>query len=328
MGHPPLSPGHVWVEIPFPVTDIHGAAGMRVDQFLSKRLHQYSRSQVQALIDQDRVFLRGRPAKASARVREEDVVLIRYPRRPEAEPETKRLPVLHEDENLLVVDKPPCVLSHPTDKVLLNTVTTILSRQFPGVRLHLAHRLDRETSGVLVLAKDPETARLLTDQFSGRLVRKEYLALVFGSVEWERRLVDRPLGREGGRIKVRQAVDAHDGQPALTEFERLAAAPELSLVRARPRTGRLHQIRVHLASLGHPVLGDKLYVGEGECYMKAVKGSLGPGDLEALGAPRQMLHARGLDLLHPATARPLSLRAPLPADFRALMKGRLAYEGE
>jgi len=305
----------VWVEIPFAVTELRDAAGLRVDQFLSRRLHQYSRSRVQALIEQGRVFLRGRSAKASARVREEDVVMIRYPRSPEPEPEHKALPVLHEDEDLLVVDKPARVLSHPTDKVLLNTATTILSRQFPRARLHLAHRLDRETSGVLVLAKNPASARSLTEQFTRRSVRKEYLALVFGRVEWDKTTVDRPLGREGKDIKVRQAVDARASQPAVTEFERLAAADEVSLVRAVPKTGRLHQIRVHMASLGHPLLGDKLYVGGGERYMKAVAGELGPEDLAALGAGRQMLHSRRIALAHPRTARELEFVAPLPADF-------------
>jgi len=316
-----VSPQVQWVEIPFSVTDLRGCAGLRVDQFLSRRLHQYSRSQVQGLIDQGRVFLRGRTAKASSRVQEADVVMIRYPRRPEPEPEHASLRVIHDDAELLAVDKPPCVLSHPTDKVLLNTVTTILSRQFPGTRLHLAHRLDRETSGVLVLAKDPATARDLTEQFTRRDVSKEYLALVFGRVEWERTTVDRPLGREGGRIKVRQAVDAEGGQPAVTEFERLAASEGMSLVRAVPRTGRLHQIRVHLASLGHPLLGDKLYLGDGEFYMKAVAGKLGLEEFEALRAPRQMLHANKVSLVHPGTGRRLELAAPLPADFREAMGG-------
>jgi 23S rRNA pseudouridine1911/1915/1917 synthase len=218
-----------------------------------------------------------------------------------------------------VVDKPAPLLCHPTDKIQNNTVTSVLQRQFPGLRLHLAHRLDRETSGVLLLAKDPRTARRLAACFIDRLVKKEYLALVSGEVSWRRKTVDAPLGKEGLEIKVRQAIGA--GAAARTEFERLTRGAGISLVRARPLTGRLHQIRVHLAHLGHPVLGDKLYTGKGELYMKAVRKTLDEADWAELGAPRQMLHAQRLRLPHPATGQELSLAAPLPEDFNRVMQG-------
>ena len=309
-------PPAAWIEVPFEVQKPQD--GLRLDSYLAARLHRYSRSQVQRLIAQGRVLLRGRPVKPASRVATGETVLIRYPRHEERPCPHAELPVLYEDEVLLAVDKPAPLLSHPTDKIQNNTVTSVLKGQFPGLRPRLAHRLDRETSGVLLLAKDAATARGLAALFVSRKVRKEYLALTAGEVSWRRKTVDAPLGKEGLEIKVRQAVGS--GAEALTDFERLASGGGLSLIRARPKTGRLHQIRVHLAHLGHPVLGDKLYTGRGELYMKAVKKTLTEDDLGRLGAPRQMLHAQRLRLPHPATGRELDVCAPLPGDFRSLLQ--------
>jgi 23S rRNA pseudouridine1911/1915/1917 synthase len=305
-----------WVEVPFEVQKPQD--GWRVDAYLAHRLHRYSRSAVQKLIENSQVSIAGRVVKPSTRVADGQTVVVKYPKREEPPPTVERLSVVYEDDHLLAVDKPGQVLSHPTDKIVENAVTTILKKQLPGLTLHLLHRLDRETSGVLLLAKDPRAARLMTEAFEGREVQKTYWALAAGRVEWARKTVDAPMERaEGHEIKVLQK--AGTGLPAVTEFTRLAAHDAASLVEARPKTGRLHQIRVHLAHAGHPILGDKLYTGGGEYYMKAVRKELTDGDLGALGAPRQMLHARRLALTHPATKRSLVIEAPLPADFRACM---------
>ena len=304
-----------WVEVPFPVQKPHD--GERLDSYLAARLHRYSRSQVQRLIAAGRVFRPGRMVKPAARVASGETVLIRYPRHEELPCLHAELPVIYEDDLLLAINKPAPLLCHPTDRIQNNTVTAILKGQFPGRRLHLLHRLDRETSGTLLLAKDRDTARRITVHFTQRRLKKEYLALVFGQVAWRHRKVDAPLGREGREIKVRQSVGA--GAAALTEFERLAVGSGASLVLARPLTGRLHQIRAHLAYLGHPVVGDKLYLGRGELYMKAVRKTLSDADIEKLGASRQMLHAHRLRLPHPATDREICVSAPLPEDFRAAL---------
>lgn len=306
----PAAVAEEWVEVAFRALKEH--AGMRVDAFLTARLRGYSRARVQELIEQGRVFREGRSAKAGGRLAEAQDVLVRYPRTAEPPARHDALRILHQDDSLVVVDKPGGVLSHPTDKILNNTVTTILARQLRR-KVFLAHRLDRETSGALVLALDPGCARGLYEQFLGRTVRKEYLAVVHGRTSWVRRLLDAPLGPEGGEIRVRQAVGA--GAPAVTEFKRLRLAGRFSLISARPRTGRLHQIRAHLAHLGHPVVGDKLYIGEGQAYMKAVRRQLAPEDLAALGAERQLLHAWRLEFSHPKDGRRLRLQAPVPADF-------------
>lgn len=299
-----------WVEVPFRVLKEHG--GLRLDAFLAARLHGYSRARVQKLIEDGLVSLPARDAKASARLAEGQTVLIRYPRTAEPPLKHETLPLLHSDDSLVVVNKPGGVLSHPTDKVLNNTVTSILTRQL-GRKVHLAHRLDRETSGALVLALDPDCARALYEQFVLRRVRKEYLAVVHGELAWEKKVLDAPLGPEGGEIRVRQAVGT--GASAVTEFTRLSTDGKLSLVSAKPRTGRLHQIRAHLAHLGHPVVGDKLYIGAGEAYMKAVRRELAQDDLTALGADRQLLHAWRLEFDHPKSGRRLKLEAPVPEDF-------------
>ena len=306
----------VWVEVPFQVQKPHH--GLRVDSYLAARLHRYSRSQVQRLISSGRVSLDRHGIKPSTRVRDGETVVIRYPRHREPPCPHAELPVLFDDKTLLAVDKPAGLICHPTDKIHNNTATSILKRQFPGQRLHLAHRLDRETSGVLILAKDPKTACALAGQFAGRQVRKEYLALAAGRVLWKRKTGSESLGREGLEIKVRQAVGR--GSPAQTQFQTLASCARFSLVKASPKTGRLHQIRVHLAHLGHPVLGDKLYTGQGEIYMKAVRKTLDPRDLEHLGAARQMLHAWRLRLTHPTLGIPIDIKAPLPDDFRGLLE--------
>ena len=309
----PIAKAVDWIEVPFRVLKEH--EGARLDAFLAARLgKKYSRVAVQKLIDDGLVTRTSRPVKAAARVGEGETVLIRYPRVEEPPVPHETMPLLYQDERIVVISKPGGTLSHPTDKVLHNTVTHLLSKQL-GRKVYLAHRLDRETSGTMVLALDADAARSLYEQFFAHGVRKEYLAVVFGAVDWEHKIVDAPLGEEGKAIRVRRAVGGANGQDAVTEFRRLATDGRLSLVSAMPRTGRMHQIRAHLAHLGHPLVGDKLYVGEGEAYMKAVRKEVSRADLDALGADRQLLHAWRLSFKHPADGRPLSFEAPVPADF-------------
>ena len=301
------------VEVPFRVLKEH--EGRRLDAFLAARLGaKYSRASVQKLIDDGRVLRAGRPVKPAARLNEGETVLIRYPRTAEPALEHEELPVLYKDDHVVVISKPGGVLSHPTDKVRRNTVTWLLERQL-GRKVHLAHRLDRETSGTMVLALTSAAARSLYEQFVERTVKKEYLAVVFGEVAWTDLVVDAPLGADGGAIRVKRAVGGAGGQDAVTAFRRLATDGRLSLVSCSPRTGRLHQIRAHLAHAGHPLVGDKLYCGDGAVYMKAVRKEVSRADLDSLGADRQLLHAWKLSFGHPAGGRPLSFEAPVPPDF-------------
>lgn len=302
-----------WINVPFRALKEH--EGRRLDAFLAARLgKKYSRAAVQKLIDDGLVSRSGRAVKAAARVSEGETVLIRYPRVEEPPVPHETMPVLFQDERIVVISKPGGTLSHPTDKVLRNTVTYLLAQQL-GRKVYLAHRLDRETSGAMVLALDVDAARSLYEQFSARVVRKEYLAVAFGAVAWTRTIVDAPLGDEGKLIRVRRAVGGAHGQSAVTEFRRLATDGRLSLIAAMPRTGRLHQIRAHLAYIGHPLVGDKLYCGDGQVYLKAVRKEVSRADLDALGADRQLLHSWRLSFQHPGDGRALAFEAPVPDDF-------------
>ncbi len=302
-----------WIEVPFRVLKEH--EGRRLDSFLAARLgKKYSRMAVSKLIDDGLVFRSSRPVKASARVNEGETVLIRYPRADEPPVPHEIMPIIYQDERIVVISKPGGTLSHPTDKVLHNTVTYLLAKQLER-KVYLAHRLDRETSGAMVLALDADAARSLYEQFVKSGVQKEYLAVVFGAVTWAETVVDAPLGAEGKAIRVRRAVGGADGQSAVTAFRRLATDGRFSLIEAKPRTGRLHQIRAHLAHIGHPLVGDKLYCGDGEVYMKAVRKEVSRADLDALGADRQLLHAWRLSFKHPNDGRPLIFEAPVPGDF-------------
>ncbi|TBR18132.1 RluA family pseudouridine synthase [bacterium] len=308
------------VAVRFPVRDVPGAEGGRLDVFLAARIKGSTRSGVQKMVGDGRVKVEGRPGetRASMRVGPEDVVVVLYPRREDPPPRVEALTVLYEDDRLLVVDKPGGVLSHPTDKVARNSVTEILKTQRPGFEPRLAHRLDRETSGVLALTKDSEAARLLQEQFEDRRTAKEYWALVHGRPDWTETVADFPLAKEGGDVKVRQSVSA-SGDPALTEFRVLSSGEDASLVLCRPKTGRLHQLRVHLAHLGHPILGDLLYGSDPGLYKKAVAGTITDADRRSSGAERQMLHAARLAFLHPTDSRPVTVEAPTPSDFLGKM---------
>ncbi len=302
-----------WIDVPFRALKEH--EGRRLDAFLAARLgKKYSRAAVQRLITDGLVSRSGRAVKAAARVSEGETVLIRYPRAEEPPVPHETMPVLFQDERIAVISKPGGTLSHPTDKVLRNTVTYLLAQQLKR-KVYLAHRLDRETSGAMVLALDEDAARGLYEQFVARAVRKEYLAVVFGAVAWTKTVVDAPLGDEGKLIRVRRAVGGAHGQSAVTEFRRLATDGRLSLISATPRTGRLHQIRAHLAHIGHPLVGDKLYCGDGQVYLKAVRKEVSRADLDALGADRQLLHSWRLSFQHPSDGRALTFEAPVPDDF-------------
>ncbi|MHB2025807.1 MAG: RluA family pseudouridine synthase [Elusimicrobiota bacterium] len=290
-------------------------AGVRVDIFLRLKLKGRSRGQIQSWMAEGRILLGGRCAvKPAHRLRAGDALTLRVLRRTDPPAAFGEIPVIYEDECLLAVNKPGCLLTHPTDKTRQNSATEIVARQMGGRRPFLIHRLDRETSGVLLFAKTSDAARELASQFSERAARKRYVAAVKGRVLWQKKTVDAPLSHMGGEIRVRQDV-CENGVPASTSFERLAALDGMSLILAEPKTGRLHQIRAHLSWIGHPVLGDKLYQDGGRAYLKMTKGGITADDLLRLGAPRQMLHAWTLSLIHPLTRRPLLIAAPLPPDF-------------
>ncbi len=315
-----------WVWVPFEVDQKYD--GYRIDRFLSQRLAGYSRNRVQRILEQARVLKEERTAKANTRVHTGDKIQIAYLRRPEPAlaPEAS-LPILFEDEDLLIVNKPANLLSHPTDKIVDHTVLGVLrhSRKDLG-KLHLLHRLDRETTGVLALAKNPKAAQAWTRQMEAHRIQKEYIAVVRGLLPKREGRLDQPIGRQGGEIRVKQWVHTPEAVLAVTDYRVIyerQEAPTLSIVRVMPKTGRLHQIRVHFAAIGHPLLGDPLYTGDGSVYQHMTQGTATLEERKVLGFPRVALHAAALSFLHPIKKSELRVEAPLPEDIVRLISDKL-----
>ncbi|HXF57628.1 MAG TPA: RluA family pseudouridine synthase [Actinomycetota bacterium] len=285
----------------------------RLDQVVARRLG-VPRAEVQRAIEEGRVRVEGRAREKSFRLAGGERVEVDLRGPGELPPDPTPVRVLHEDPYLLVVSKPPGVLTHPTPSrrsgTLVNRLLAMgvpLSSGSEPDRPGIVHRLDAGTSGALVVAKDDRTHELLAGMFRRHEVERRYLALVRGAVAEDRLLVEAPLGREGARVRVRPVT----GREAATEVEVRERLPRATLVEARPHTGRTHQIRVHLAALGHPVLGDRAYGGGGDPAAR-------------LGLARPFLHAWRLALLHPRTGEPVEVEDPLPPDLEAaLARARL-----
>jgi 23S rRNA pseudouridine1911/1915/1917 synthase len=223
--------------------------------------------------------------------------------------------VLLEDETFLAIDKPAGLPIHTTAKFYHNTLTALLRERYPGQGLQVCHRLDRETSGVLLVARGPVPSSFLKRAFARRLVRKSYLALVHGRPQPSEGTIDRPIKLLDTPTHVMMGVAA-DGLPSVTNYrvERELAAH--ALVSASPQTGRQHQIRVHLAAIGHPIVGDKLYRASERQFMDFCDGGMTPALLEAFdGLPRQALHAQRLSFPHPRTGAEVTVESPLPPDL-------------
>jgi len=287
--------------------------GTRLDRFLAEQVADLSRSAVRRLIDSAQVTVNGEPAKASYKVRLGDVVVACVPQPEPIEPAPEAIPlgIVYEDQALIVVDKPAGMVIHPAPGHQSGTLVNALLAHCPDLagyagdaRPGIVHRLDRDTSGLILVAKNEHVRRALQRQFKARQVRKVYVALLEGHVQPAHGRIEAPLGRDP-RHRQRMAV-VPGGREAITEYRLLAsfAGGGYSLVEAEPKTGRTHQIRVHLASIGHPVVGDRIY---GRRRTR-------------LPIPRQFLHAQRLGFTHPLTGQPLEFEAPLPDDLAAVLR--------
>src|SRR5216110_341099 len=285
-------------------------AKLRLDQFLAKRLPEFSRSRLQQLIRDGFVRLNNSTSRPRQIVRDGDKIELTEPplEKIETLPEPIPLEILFEDVDLIVVNKPPGLVVHPgaghREHTLVNgllnhcaTLSGIGGKERPGI----VHRLDKETSGALVIAKNDATHRDLAKQFADRTIGKVYLALVAGVPPKSSGIIEAPIARHPVHRK-KMSVAQRAGRSARTEYRVVRSSGDASLVECTIHSGRTHQIRVHLHHLGHPVLGDKLYGGK-----------------RAGNFPRQMLHAWKLSFRHPRSGEQMTFEAPIPRDFAEAM---------
>jgi len=294
--------------------------GRRLDQFLHERFPDTSRGEIQRLITEGCVQVNGKPPKASQKPKSGDVVTVEWPDPVAADVVAQDIPLdlLFEDDDLLVLNKPPGLVVHPAaghaDGTLVNALLHHCAGNLSGIggvaRPGIVHRIDRDTSGCLVVAKNDTTHRALQAAFAERQVDKRYQCLLCGDIQ-------PPSGELRGRIarhpvqRKRMTVTEGPGREALTTYRRLARLRGASWVEARIHTGRTHQVRVHFQDLGFPLVGDLVY---GERANRRLAADTG------WKAPRQMLHARTLAFTHPRSGQPLSFEAPLPEDFQDILR--------
>jgi 23S rRNA pseudouridine1911/1915/1917 synthase len=295
--------------------------GERLDRYLTRQLPTHSRAYLQQLIAAQQILVNGRAAKAGYRLREGDRIGVSLPP-PKASgivPQPIPLDVLYEDAYLLVVNKTAGMAVHPSPGNASGTlVNALLARciHLAGIggveRPGIVHRLDKDTSGCIVVAKDDATHRGLACLFAERQVKKLYLAVVHGNIRDAEGVIDAAVGRHPVH---RQKMSTHTrvGRQAVTEFRVLERFGLYTMVQLQPRTGRTHQIRVHMAAMGHPLLGDPTYGRR----QKALQRTPLAHQLSWFG--RQALHAWVVGLVHPATGEWLECRAPLPADLEQLL---------
>jgi 23S rRNA pseudouridine1911/1915/1917 synthase len=292
--------------------------GERLDIFLTRQMPDWSRSQVQRLIRSGLVSVGERSArKGGEEVRAGDTILVRAEREePTATPEALPLSVVYEDEDVLVVNKPAGMAVHLGAGVKSGTLVNallhhvkVLSSAGGAGRPGIVHRLDKMTSGLVVVAKSDAAHRQLAEQFKSRAVRKTYVLLVHGRVSSGQGRISKPVGRDPVR-RTRMKVGGLRPREAVTRYAVIHRFPNFTLLEAQPETGRTHQIRVHFAALGHPIVGDTTYGAPGKLHLRG---------REVATLSRTFLHAGFLEFRHPRLHRAVSFSAPLPPELAELL---------
>ena len=295
--------------------------GIRIDSFLMRCLRNFTRFRLQRIICAGGVAIDDVSAIASRRVRRGELVSVQLFEPPDKlfDPESININVLFEDDWLIAVDKPAGLIVHPVGKRQTGTLCNALQHRLdqqtklPGIlRPGIVHRLDRLTSGVIVVAKTFRAHKLLSIQFQERRVVKQYVALVEGHLPQDVGTIDLPIGRHPAGESILMTTDpgARDSRHALTEYRVIERRNKTTLVEVTPHTGRIHQIRVHFAALGHPLVGDEFYGPYGEIRVDRLQATQ-----TDRGNTRHWLHASRLELAHPDDGRPIFFEAPLPVEF-------------
>jgi 23S rRNA pseudouridine1911/1915/1917 synthase len=297
------------------------SAGLRLDRFLALQLPELSRTRIQLLVDEGRIHVDGIARKPSHRVERDDRVLVEIPSQlpPGVEPEDIPLEILYEDDQIAVVNKPAGMIVHPGAGTICGTlVAALLHRYGSGglssvggpLRPGIVHRLDKDTSGALVIARTDAAHKILVEAFRVRSVEKTYLALLHGNLKSEAGRIELPVARDVRR-RSRMTARRREGRQARTDWRALWRVPGFTLVQAGLHTGRTHQIRVHFSAVGCPVVGDTLY---GAPRQETVATE----PLPPLG--RNFLHAARIAFSHPRTGKRLDMRAPLPLELTAYLR--------
>lgn len=290
-------------------------AGLRLDQALAQLLPQWSRSQLQRWIGDNRVHVDGLAGSTKQKIWGGEIIHVTtspIESKQSYQAEAIPLNILYEDDYLLVIDKPAGLIVHPGNGNWHGTLLNALLHYAPGLdkipRAGIVHRLDKDTTGLLMIAKTAKTQSDLIEQFKQRTIKRHYLALVLGSVE-KNGVIDAPIGRHPVR-RTRMAIVQH-GKVARTHYQILEKFSTCTLLQCNLETGRTHQIRVHLMSIGHPLAGDVVYgrPSSDPLIAKAIK-----------QLPRQALHAWQLELIHPANGKTVHWEAPLPDDITKLLQ--------
>ena len=296
-------------------------AGARIDAYLAEQIHDWSRSRIQRLIEDGDVLVNSRTVKSSLKLRSGDVIDVELVSRSLAAfaPEPIPIDIVFEDDDLVVVNKPAGLVVHPGAGVSSGTLANALAYHFEQLsgragtmRPGLVHRLDKDTSGLIVVAKKEDVHEDLSEQFREREVFKSYIALVHGHVKDDNGRIEQPLGRDP-RHRTRMAV-VRGGRPALSLYRVRHRYDRFTLLDMEIKSGRTHQIRVHLQWLKHPVVGDATY---GEGRDKTVQNVLIRSTIAKLG--RLFLHAERLGFRHPRTGKAMRFKAPMPGDLASLL---------
>jgi 23S rRNA pseudouridine1911/1915/1917 synthase len=312
-------------------TVTHGQTPMRIDKFLAERIEGISRSRIQRAADVDYIRVDGRPVKVNYIVKPEDTITIVMPfarRGLELLPEEIPLSILYEDEALLIIDKPAGMVVHPGQGHYGGTMLNALA--FYGLQqqtsFYLVHRIDKDTSGILVVAKSEEALAFLSVQFAEHTSRRLYEALVWGNVADDEGTVVGNVGRDpNDRLRFRVFDDPTMGRHAVTHYRVLERFGYVTLIECRLETGRTHQIRVHMTSIGHPLFNDERYGGDeirkGAVYAKYKQFITNCFEI----IPRQALHAKLLGFVHPTTKEEMTFHSPLPDDFKQVLEKWRSY---
>jgi 23S rRNA pseudouridine1911/1915/1917 synthase len=299
----------------------------RIDRFLARQVGDLSRSKIQMLIEDAKITVNGKPVRSSTSLNPGDHIIIEYPTPPppRALPEPIPLDILYEDEYVIALCKPPGMVVHPAHGNRTGTLVNALlyhsdslSNVGGAFRPGIVHRLDKETSGFMIVAKSDDIHHALASQFSKRQVSKEYHAIIWGEFPKSRGIIEGALGRHP-RDRKSFAVMAK-GKESQTEYQVMELYDFLSLISLHPRTGRTHQIRVHMQHAGHPIFGDSVYGGRNQGL-----GRLNPQQRKEVAKylemmPRVALHSRSLRFYHPVQKKPMEIICPWTEDFRKLVE--------